>query len=334
MQSFRTQLRYVTRRFVSTPLFTIVAVTTLAVGIGANSAIFSVVNGVLLKPLPFRDPERLVGVWHKAPGLGFDEVNQGPAFHFTYREENRGFEDIGMWNNSSVSVTGLAEPERVEALNVTESILPILRVQPMLGRAFNSADDSPGGPATVILSYAYWQRKFGGDPGVIGRKLIVDGRPSDVIGVLPQSFRFLRSRPALFFPFQLNRNEAFVGNFSYQAIARLKPGITLDQANADVARMIPLTLKKFPLPPGFTAKMIEEARLGPNVRPLKQDAVGDVGKVLWVLLATVGMCSSLHAPTWRTSFLSGRRAGKGSWPYVPPWAQVGLKLPGNSCLRV
>ena len=289
MQSFRTQLRYVTRRFVSTPLFTIVAVTTLAVGIGANSAIFSVVNGVLLKPLPFRDPERLVGVWHKAPGLGFDEVNQGPAFHFTYREENRGFEDIGMWNNSSVSVTGLAEPERVEALNVTESILPILRVQPMLGRAFNSADDSPGGPATVILSYAYWQRKFGGDPGVIGRKLIVDGRPSDVIGVLPQSFRFLRSRPALFFPFQLNRNEAFVGNFSYQAIARLKPGITLDQANADVARMIPLTLKKFPLPPGFTAKMIEEARLGPNVRPLKQDAVGDVGKVLWVLLATVGM---------------------------------------------
>jgi len=289
MQSFRTQLRYVTRRFVSTPLFTIVAVTTLAVGIGANSAIFSVVNGVLLKPLPFRDPERLVGVWHKAPGLGFDEVNQGPAFHFTYREENRGFEDIGMWNNSSVSVTGLAEPERVEALNVTESILPILRVQPMLGRAFNSADDSPGGPATVILSYAYWQRKFGGDPGVIGRKLIVDGRPSDVIGVLPQSFRFLRSRPALFFPFQLSRNEAFVGNFSYQAIARLKPGITLDQANADVARMIPLTLKKFPLPPGFTAKMIEEARLGPNVRPLKQDAVGDVGKVLWVLLATVGM---------------------------------------------
>ena len=103
------------RRFVRTPVFTIVAVTTLAVGIAANSAIFSVVNGVLLKPLPFRDPERLVGVWHKAPGLGFDEVNQGPAFHFTYREENRGFEDIGMWNNSSVSVTGLAEPERVEA---------------------------------------------------------------------------------------------------------------------------------------------------------------------------------------------------------------------------
>src|SRR5881628_1492371 len=101
MKSFRSQLRYVLRRFVRTPLFTVVAVTTLAVGIGANSAIFSVVNGVLLKPLPFRDSERLAGVWHKAPGLGFAEVNQGPAFHFTYRDENRVFEDIGMWNNGA-----------------------------------------------------------------------------------------------------------------------------------------------------------------------------------------------------------------------------------------
>lgn len=289
MESIGSQVRYLLRRFGRTPLFTIVALTTLAVGIGANSAIFSVVNGVLLKPLPFKDPERLVGVWHKAPGVGFDELNQGPAFHFTYRDENRVFEDVAMWNNASASVTGLAEPERVEALRVTDSLLPILRVQPMLGRAFSAADDSPGSPQTVILSYAYWQRKFGGDRRVVGRKLIVDGRPRDLIGVLPQSFRFLRSQPALLFPFQFNRNEVFVGNFSYRGIARLKPGITLEQANADVARMLPLVLKKFPLPQGFTLKMFEEARLGPNIRPLKQDAVGDVGKVLWVLLGTVGM---------------------------------------------
>lgn len=289
MRSLGTEIRYVVRRLMRAPLFTLVAVVTLGVGIGANSAIFSVVNGVLLKPLPFSEPERLVGVWHKAPGLGFDEVNQGPAFHFTYRDENRVFEDIGMWSNTSVTVTGMAEPERVDALRMTDGVLPVLRVQPLVGRLFSAADDSPGSPATVILSYAYWQRRFGGDTSVIGRKVIVDGQPRDIIGVLPRGFRFLRSHADLFIPYQLNRNEQWVGNFSHQGIARLKPGVTLEQANADVSRMIPLVVKRFPLPPGLTVEMLHEARLGPYVRPLKQDVVGDVGKVLWVLLGTVGM---------------------------------------------
>ena len=168
MRSLGNQMWRAGRRLARSPLFTVVAVVTLAVGIGANSAIFSTVNGVLLKPLPFDDPERLVGVWHKAPGLGFSELNQGPAFHFTYKEENRVFEDIGMWDNTSVSVTGLTEPERVEALLLTDGIFAILRVQPILGRAFSSADDSPGSPETAILSYTYWQRRFGGDPGIVG----------------------------------------------------------------------------------------------------------------------------------------------------------------------
>jgi len=289
MQSLGNQLRYCLRRISRAPLFALVAVATLGVGIGANSAIFSVVNGVLLKALPFKEPERLVGIWYKAPGLGVSEVPQGPAFHYTYEEENRVFERIGMWSNVSVSITGVAEPERVVALRVTDGILPALQVQPMLGRTFSAADDSRGSAETVILVYAYWQRKFGGDQGVIGRRLIVDGRAQDIIGVLPQSFRFLRSHPAIVLPYRLNRNEVFVGNFAHQAIARLKPGVTLEHANADVARMIPLTLKKFPLPPGFTLKMVEDARLGPNVRPLKLDAVGDIGKVLWILLGTVGI---------------------------------------------
>jgi len=282
-------MRYVLRRLLSAPLFTAVAVSTLAVGIGANSAIFSVVNGVLLKPLPFQDPERLVAIWHKAPGLGFDQINQGPAFHLTYRDENQVFVDVGMWSDTSVSVTGLAEPERVDALRVTDGILPILRVQPLVGRLFSAADDSPGTPPTAILSYSYWQRRFGGDSGVIGRKIIVDGRPRDIIGVLPQGFRFLRSHPDLFIPYQLNRNEQWVGNFAHQGLARLKPGITLEQATADVARMIPLVVRRFTLPPGFTIQMLEEARLSPYLRPLKQDVVGDVGRILWVLLGTVGI---------------------------------------------
>ena len=289
MQSFGNKLKYVLLRLERAPLFTLASVITLAVGIGANSAIFSVVNGVLLKPLPFRDSERLVGVWHKAPGLGFDGLNQAPAFHLTYREQNRVFEDIGMWGYSSASITGLAEPEEVAAVRVTEGILPTLGVQPVLGRTFSAEDDSPGSQETVILSYGYWQRKFGGDPGVIGRKLLADGRPRVIIGVMPQSFRFVGAHPLLFFPLQFDRSKAFVGNFSYVGIARLKPGILLEQANADVARMIPIVVKSFPLPPGFTLQMLEEAHLGPNVHPLKEDEVGDVGKVLWVLMGIVAI---------------------------------------------
>ena len=281
------KLRYVLRKLARTPLFTTVSVLTLALGIGANTAIFSVVNGVLLKPLPFQDPEALVGAWHTAPGLGFDEVNQSPATYFTYREESRTFEDIGMWDNTQVSITGLEEPEEVDAVRVTDGTFPILRVQAEMGRVFTAEDDSPGTPETVILGHGYWQARFGGDPGVLGKMLRVDGEPREIVGVMPASLRFLRFDPAVFLPFQFDRAEVFMGNFSYQALARLKPGATVEQANADVDRMIPMAVEKFPK--GITLANLREARVGPLVRPLKQDVVGDIGNVLWVLLGTVGV---------------------------------------------
>ena len=144
-------------------------------------------------------------------------------------------------------------------------------------------------PRRAILSHGYWQRRFGGAPDVIGRSLNIDGRPCEVIGVLPPSFKFLRTDPAVLLPFQFNRAEVRVGDFSYRGVARLKPGVTLEQANADVARMIPLTFDRFALWPGLTRKMFDEARLGPNVRPLSQDVIGDVGRVLWILVGTVGI---------------------------------------------
>ena len=153
------EFRYVVRKLARSPLFTLVSILTLALGIGANAAIFSVVNGVLLKPLPFDEPETLVGVWHVAPGLGFGsdhKINQSPATYYTYREEGVVFEDIGMWDNEFVSVTGIDEPERVDAVYVTDGTLPILRVRPALGRLFSPEDDAPGSPETVILSYGYW----------------------------------------------------------------------------------------------------------------------------------------------------------------------------------
>lgn len=289
MSSLTTRLRRLTHSLVRAPLFTVVAVVTLAVGIGANTAIFSVVHTVLLKPLPFDEPERLVGLWHSAPGMNIPLLNQGPAMHFTYEEENRVFEQVGMWDNGTASVTGRGEPERLDVLRVTHGTLPALRVQPQLGRRFSVEDDSPRSPGRVMLTQAYWQRAFGGRRDAVGKMITVDGRAHEIIGVLPADFRFLTYRPALVLPMQFDRAELFVGNFSYQGVARLKPGVTLDRANADVARMIPMAMDRFPMPPGFTRKMFEETRMAPRVRPLADDLVGDIGPMLWVLLGTVGM---------------------------------------------
>ncbi|MBZ5592194.1 MAG: ABC transporter permease [Acidobacteriia bacterium] len=283
------QTRHVVRRLMRSPMFTAITLLTLAIGIGANTAIFSVLEGVLLQPLPYPNPDQLIGVWETAPGVGMPEVNASPATYFTFREENRTFQDTGLWRSDSVSVTGLAEPEQVDALEVTGGTLPILGVQPIRGRWFTRKDDSPGSPQTMMLAYGYWQRRFGGDPSVIGRRITIDGSARELIGIMPQSFRFMNRNPAVILPFQLNRNDAFIGNFSYQSIARLKPGVTLAQANADVARMIPLMSQKFRPAPGMSLEMFSQARFGPNLRPLMQDVVGDIGKVLWVLMGTVGI---------------------------------------------
>jgi predicted permease len=283
------RLNRIARRLMRAPLFSIVAVLTLAIGIGANTAIFSVVNGVLLKPLPFHDPERLVGVWHTAPGINIPLLNQGPSNYFVYREESRTFEDFALWDNSSVSITGTGEPERVQSLFVTDGLLGILGVNPALGRQFTREDDSPGAPDRLMVTNAFWQRKFGSDPGAIGRTLMVEGKPYEVIGVLPPTFRFLNRNPQVLMPFRFNRAEIHVANFSYQGIARLKPGVTLEQANADVARMIPMTAERFPMPPGFSRQMFDDAKIGPRVRPLADDVIGDIGPTLWILLGTVGL---------------------------------------------
>jgi putative ABC transport system permease protein len=289
MSNWSGGVRHIGRRLARTPLFTAVTLITLGVGIGATSAIFSVVYGVLLKPLPFVEPERLVGVWHRAPGLGFDVMNMSPATYFIYRENSRVFQDIGMWNDGNVTITGRAEPERVETLIVTDGTLPLLGVQPALGRLFTKDDDKPGVQQRALLSYGYWQRKFGGAPSVIGQQITVEGKPCEIIGVLPESFKFLRQHPAIVLPQQIDRAKVWIGNFSYQGVARLKPGVTLDEANRDVARMIPMLDGKFPLPPGFTKQQLDAVRLGPNVRPLSMDVIGDVGNVLWVLFGTVGI---------------------------------------------
>jgi predicted permease len=270
-------MRHAARVFWKQPGFAATAVLTLALGIGATAAIFSVVYGVLLKPLPFQDPERLVSLRQYAPhGAG---TNHGSATYLTFRANQAAFEGIGAWDPAEVSITGGGgDPERVDALRVSASTLPLLRVQPAIGRLFGAEDDTPGNPLRLVLTHGYWQRRFGGSETVIGRTLTIDGRPGEVIGVLPSSFRFLRTRPDVVLPLPLDVNAPRGISFGFQALARLKPGVTLAQANADVARLISL------LPPMFA-----RLELRPNVGPLAHDVIGNVGEILWILLAAVGI---------------------------------------------
>ena len=282
-------LKHVLRRLLRLPMFTALTVVTLGLGIGANSAIFSVIDGVLLKPLPYRQAGELLAVNHAAPGVNLPNAGIAAFLYYTYRDEARSFQDIGMWNMETTSVTGLAEPEEIISLDVTDGVLPILGIQPALGRLFTKTDDSPDGGKTVILTHGYWRAKFGGEPSAIGRTLVLDGRPHEIIGVLPETFRFLDRRPAIVLPLQLDRSKTFLGQFNFRGIARLKPGVTISEASADVGRLIPVALTRYPAFPGFNAKMFEEARLAPLVQPLKQSVTGDLGTVLWLLMGMVGM---------------------------------------------
>ena len=195
---------------------------------------------------------------------------------------------MGAYNWDGVNITGVGQPEHVLAMDVTDGTLPLLGVKPILGRLFTRQDDAPNAPKTIILSYGYWQRRFGGSRAVIGRPITVDGTACEIIGVLPKNFQFLDdSRLELFMPMQWDRTKTKLGNFSYQALARLKPGVTLNQAGADMARLLPIAIRSFPAPQGFSASIFEQAKIEPDLRPLKKDVIGDIGSVLWVLMGSI-----------------------------------------------
>jgi len=269
-------------------MFTLIAVLTLALGIGANTAIFSVLEGVLLKPLPYPDPDRLVGLCTTAPGFGDLDLSQ--SIYFTYLDKSRTFESLGVYyTRYRATVTGIAEPQQVRALLLTYGLLPTLGAQPALGRLFSAKDNSAGSPETIILSYGYWQRRFHGDRSIIGRHLQIDGKSRQVIAVMRSEFRFLDMDAEIFLPFQFDRAKTTLGDFGYQGVARLRPGVTLSQANADAARMMAITNRSFPPPPGSSVKDFEDAHLAPALRPFKQELTGDIGPTLWVLMGTIGL---------------------------------------------
>ena len=228
-------------------------------------------------------------LWQTAPGVNITDLTASIADYVTYREESRTLADVAIWNGNAFTVTGLAEPERVDGISATFRLLPMLGVQPILGRAAAARDDEAGSPEVVMLGHGYWQRRFGSDRAVVGRRIMVDGTAREIIGVLPKDFWFMDAPHDLLLPLRFERAKVRLAGYNFQAIGRLRPGVSIEAVNADVARMIRIELGKFPPPEGMSVKMMEDARLGPNVRPLIDDLVGDVGKSLWVVMATIGM---------------------------------------------
>jgi predicted permease len=286
------QLKQVMRRLGRAPMFTVLTLLTLAIGIGANTVIFTVIENVLLKPLPYPEADRLIGVWYQAPGIKFagDNLNIAPSHYFINREENKTLEDIGVYDGDAFNVTGSGEPEHVQGLDVTDGTLPLLGVKPALGRLFTRQDDTASAPKTVVLSYGYWQKKFGGASSVIGQTITMDGNSRQIIGVLPRSFQFLDyDHVDLVIPMAWDRSKTHLGNYSYEALARLKPGVTMEQATADLNRLVPVAFNSFPPPDGFSKSLFESTHMTSSLHPLKKDVIGDIGNVLWVIMGALAL---------------------------------------------
>jgi predicted permease len=279
-----THLRQTLRRLGRSPGFTLTTVLTLAIGIGATTAIFSVVNGILLTPLPFPDSDRLVALTHRSKDGGVRNAPASTALYFTYRDNNQTFESVALWSPGTASVTS-GDPEEVQILGATYEFLPTLGVRPALGRSFIAADDEPGAAPTVILSHGYWQRHFGGAENALGQTLVVDGTAHTVIGVLPADFRFTQRPLELVLPMQPSRARSWVGILGENGIARLKPGVSLAAANADVERMIPIFFATFPSLPGTTESDLPRADLS----WLKDTFVRGLGDVLAVMTGTIAL---------------------------------------------
>jgi predicted permease len=287
-------LRYGLRMLGRSPLFASVAALTLAIGVGAGTAIFSIVNSVLLRPLPYPDADRLVAVWHKAPGARglanvLGDLRPSASMFFTYAEENRTFDAIGLWTPASATVTGVAEPEQVRVVLVSDGTLQALGVAPAIGRWLSREEQTPAGVDAVMLGYGYWQRRFGGERSVVGRGITIDSRLRTIVGVMPEGFRIVRAEADVIAPYRFDRSRLILAGFGFEGIARLKPGVTLARANADVARMVPIWMRSWPTIPGGNPRVYESWGIAPALRPLKEEVVGAVSGMLWVVMGTIAI---------------------------------------------
>jgi len=273
-------LRFALRTFARSPVFTAVAVLSLALGIGANTAIFTVVNAVLLRPLPFPEPDRLVQLWESQPAKGYSRNVVNPINFLDWRERTRSFEGMAAVVALTTNLTGLGDPLALEGMQVSPEFFSILQVSSALGRVFVPAEGLPGQEHVAVLSFGLWQSRFGGDPAIIGHKIIVDGAPSTVVGVMPLGFSLPKHNAEIWTPIPIVRSKDWKGGRFLEVIARLKQGITLDQARQDLRAVAQqIAVERPDVDKGWSAEAF----------PMLADATEDVRLPLLVLLAAVGL---------------------------------------------
>ncbi len=286
LETLLRDVKFSVRSILASPTLALAVIGTLAIGIGATTVIFSVVNGVLLKPLPYPQPDQLVSLAHT---LGSGAAGSADFLYFTYAEQGRTFQGSGLWAGRAATITGSSDPENVPTIRMTPEVLGVLGVAPARGRLFTAADGQPGAPLRVVLTYGYWLRRLGGDESVVGQSLMVDNLPCEIVGIMPREFHFLDTKADLFLALQLNRSQVVQGNYSYNGIARLNPGVSLEQASADMARMIPIAIDSFPAGRGITKEQVRRQGLAASPKFLRDAVVGNVGDTLWVLMGTIGL---------------------------------------------
>ena len=291
IEDFFMDVRYGVRMLRKNPGFTAVAVLTLALGIGANTAVFGVVNAVLLRPLPFKQPSRLMMLFEGIPKLGFPKMGFSAPDLAVFERAQKSFESIGVYQNKYFNISGDKEPERLMSARISSSVFPMLGAEPMLGRTFTIGEDAPG-QNVVILSYGLWQRRFGADPGIIGRNLELNRQPYTVIGVMPKAFNFpLRgpqgSEPAeLWVPmaFTATELEGWGTNYMNGVLARLRPGLAFEQASAEAASLSRSIGSNYP--PELT-KAFQGAELKVGMNSYHEEVVKSVRTLLLILMAAV-----------------------------------------------
>ncbi len=293
LESIFADLKLSFRHLRKSPGFAATVLLTLAIGIGANTAVFSVVNSVVLKPLPYPEPDQLVAVWLHAPGAaGLSNFSEGlrlsPSMYLTFAEHNRAFQSIGVWISETANVTGLAQPEEVHATYISDGVLQTFNVPPAAGRWISTAEQAPRTHEVAMLSYGYWQRRFGGDPSVIGRNIQVDSQTREIVGVMPRGFKVVNQDFDLLIPLGFDPRHQILAGFGYNGIARLRPGATIAQANADIARMLNIWMDSWTNGDG-NPHFYETWKIAGAIRPMKQEVIGNVGGVLWVVMATIGL---------------------------------------------
>jgi predicted permease len=294
MESLLVDLKHIGRRLRRSPGFAITVVLTLAIGIGANTAVFSVLNSVLLRPLRYPESEQLVSLHLNAPGApGLaefrSELRLSPSMYLTFAAHNRVFQSVGIWQSGTASITGLAQPEQVDTVLTSGGILETLHVPALHGQWLNAADQDPHALGRVMLSYGYWERRFGRDPSVVGHTISVDSQPRVIAGVMPPGFRIANYDFDLLIPMALDPVNEILAGFGNHGIARLRPGVTIPQANADVARLLNVWMNSWRNGPKFDAHWYLNWKITPALQPLKETVVGSIHTVLWVVMATIGV---------------------------------------------